>query len=128
VQLLLLDLYAAALQLEWVELQHSTDYEIPKIDLTKTLRTLAEKVGSNRYYRSVIDPISEVATEASCGDAWDDLGDIYKDLSYSLIIFDLQRPDSQENAIWQFKYDFAKHWGDHCINALQALHFILTQD
>jgi hypothetical protein len=57
----------------------------------------------------------------------DDLGDIYKDLQYSLRVFDLQIADSQENALWQFKFDFVKHWGEHCINALRALHFFIQK-
>lgn len=128
VQQLLLDLYTAALSLDWINLQSKADYETKKIDLPKILRVVAEKLDNSRYYWSVFDPTSESDAEAGCGDLLDDLGDIYKDLACSLIIFDLQTADSQENALWQFKFDFAKHWGDHCINALRALHFFLAEE
>ncbi|MDO7885441.1 DUF5063 domain-containing protein [Hymenobacter cheonanensis] len=127
VQQLLSDLYSAALKLDWIDLQSNVDYELGKIDLDKILCIVAEKICDNRYYWSVFDPTDMENTSPSCGDLLDDLGDIYKDLQYSLRVFDLQTADSQENALWEFKFAFDKHWGYHCINALRALHFFIQK-
>ncbi|GAB3636942.1 hypothetical protein GCM10027422_25320 [Hymenobacter arcticus] len=127
VQLLLLDLYTAALNLDWIDLQSNIDHKTEEIDLPKILRVVAEKIGDSRYYWSVFDPTSEVDTEAVCGDLLDDLGDIYKDLSHALIVFDLQTIDSQEDAVWRFKFDFVHHWSDHCVNAIRALHYFIQK-
>ncbi len=126
-QLLLAALYSAALKLDWIDLQSDVDYELEKIDLEKILEAVAEKIGDYRYYWSVFDPADMQDTAPGCGDLLDDLGDIYKDLQYSLRVFDLHTADSQENALWEFKFDFEKHWGFHCINALRALHFFIQK-
>ena len=127
-QQLLADLYSAALKLDWIDLQSNIDYELEKIDFAKLLRVVAEKVGDYRYYWSVFDPTSMEDTDAGCDDLLYDLGDIYKDLQYSLRVFDLQTVDSQENAVWQFKHDFARHWSRHCVNALRSLHFFVQNE
>ncbi|RZK36362.1 MAG: DUF5063 domain-containing protein [Hymenobacter sp.] len=126
-QQVLLDLYSAALKLEWIDLQTNVEPEVPKTNLPLILRVIEGKLAAYRYYWSVFDPVSMDDIEPSCGDLHDDLGDIYKELKYSLLVFDLQTADSQENAAWQFKNDFVSHWSDHCINALRALHFFIQK-
>ncbi|MDO7874116.1 DUF5063 domain-containing protein [Hymenobacter sp. ASUV-10] len=120
-------LYAAALRLDWIDLQSNVDYEVAKIDLQAILVIVAEKVGDNRYYWNVFDPTDMTDEPPVCYDLLDDLGDIYKDLQYSLRVFDLQTADSQENAVWGFNHDFSAHWGQHCINAMRALHFFVQK-
>lgn len=123
----LLDLYSAALSLEWVDLQSNADPEVEKINLPAILHLVADKTGENRFYWSVFDPTSMEETDAGCDDLLDDLGDIYQDLKYSLLLFDLQTNDGLENAVWGFKSDFTTHWGQHCINALRALHYFIQK-
>ena len=123
----LLILYTAALNLEWVNLQSNEDPEVEKIDLPAILQLAANKIGEYRFYWSVFDPTSMEETDAGCDDLLDDLGDIYTDLKYSLSLFDLQTIDGLENAVWSFKFDFSAHWGQHCINALRALHYFIQK-
>jgi hypothetical protein len=34
----------------------------------------------------------------------------------------------KENAIWKFKFDFYYHWGEHCLEALSAIHHHLIEN
>lgn len=121
----LLKLYELGTNLPWVDLQSNVDYDdkLSDIEFKGLLDNIASKIGDNRFYWHVFDPTNENDKEPVCGDLVDDLGDIYKDLKYSILIFNLNQLDSKENAVWQFKFDFDSHWGDHCINALNAIHF-----
>jgi hypothetical protein len=126
----LLKLYYNALKLQWVDLQSNIEYD-DKLDsdkFDKTLLLISERLGDARYYWHVFDPMNNIDKEAVCGDLVDDLGDIYQDLKFSILTFNLNKEDCQENALWQFKFDFDKHWGDHCINALNAIHFCLQNE
>jgi len=129
-RLYLLKLYDNALKLQWVDLQSNIEYD-DKLDSDKFDRTLlfiSSRLGDARYYWHVFNPTNEKNTEPVCGDLVGDLGDIYQDLKFSLMTFNLNKLDCQENALWQFKFDFEKHWDDHCINALSAIHFYLQNE
>ncbi len=39
-----------------------------------------------------------------------------------------EKPDCKSLSLWKFKFDFDCHWGDHCINALAAVHYFLQID
>lgn len=124
----LLKLYENALKLQWVDLQSNIEYDdkLDSDEFDKTLSYISDRLGDARYYWHVFDPTNEKNKEPVCGDLIDDLGDIYQDIKFSLMTFNLGKQDCQENAfLWQFKFDFDRHWGDHCINALRAIHFYL---
>ncbi|MBL7852751.1 MAG: DUF5063 domain-containing protein [Cyclobacteriaceae bacterium] len=126
-QSLLLTLYLNATNLPWTTLEHEEEFKdkLSKEEFDKILSVIADKVGQNRYYWEVFDPTNEKDTEAVCGDLVDDLGDIYKDMKYGLMIFDLGTMASKEDAVWDMKFGFEKHWGRHAISALKTIHFLL---
>jgi len=117
-------LYFGVQKLEFVELNYNSDFEdtMTKTQLEKVLTNLADRL-HNRFYWHVFDPTKEDDTEPVCGDLLDDLGDIYKDLKNSLLLFDKGTPAEIESAVWTFKWSFDNHWGDHCTNATYALHY-----
>lgn len=126
----LLQLYAKALALPWVDLQTNIEYS-EKLDsnqIDKTISFITDRLGETRYYWHVFDPTNENELEPVSGDLVDDLGDIYKDIKFSILTFNLNKVDCKENALWQFKFDFEKHWDDHCINASTAIHFFLQNE
>ena len=126
----LLSLYINALNLPWVDLQSEIEYDnkLDDIEFDNILSYISDKLGDSRFYWQVFDPTNQDDTEPVCGDLLDDLGDIYKDLKFSLVTFNLDKEDCKENALWQFKFDFDKHWYDHCINALSAIHYYLQNE
>jgi len=126
----LLQLYNKALTLPWVDLQTNLEYG-EKLDsdlFDKTVSFITERLGEKRYYWYVFDPTNENDLEPVYGDLVDDLQDIYQDIKFSLLTFNLDKLDCKENALWQFKFDFERHWDDHCINALSAIHFFLQNE
>jgi len=119
-------LYFGGQKLQFVDLDNDVDFDdiMAKPELENVLKILADKL-SNRYYWVVFDPTKEDDIEPVCGDLLDDLGDIYKDLKNSLLLFDKGTPEEIESAVWTFKWSFDNHWGDHCINATYALHYFI---
>lgn len=56
---------------------------------------------------------------------WDDLSDIHRDLKIRLKQIDtIGTNEAVEDALWQMKWSFTHHWGEHCINALKYLHYL----
>lgn len=127
---LLLNLYERTLKLQWVDLQSNIDFEEILDDkvFEKTLSSIADRLEDARYYWHVFEPTDHKDTELVCGDLLDDLGDIYKDLKYGIMIYNLGKKDCIENALWEFKFSFDKHWDDHCINALTGIHYYLQNE
>ena len=75
-------------------------------------------------YWEVFDPYEESAPVA--GSLSDDLLDIYGDLRRGLALWDkgvgTKNDDFKVSAIWEWRFHFEIHWGDHAIDALRALH------
>lgn len=125
----LLRLYTAALAMPWMDLQSNEEFDekLSADAFQAVLHSVAEQLDMARYYWHVFDPINNFDTEPVCGDLLDDIGDIYKDLKYSLMIFGLGKEDCEEIALWELKYTFDAHWNRHCVNALSAIHFYLKR-
>ena len=127
-QHLLLHLYQLASNLPWTSLEHDEkfDDQLPKEEFEKILVSLSNKIGNERFYWDVFNPtLQEEKTEANCGDLVDDLGDIYRDIKYGLMIFDLGTMASCESAVWDFKFGLENHWGRHAVCAIKAMHFLV---
>jgi len=58
----------------------------------------------------------------------DNLSDIYQDLKDFVILYQKNSRDAKENAIYQCKQLFEKHWGYRIVNALKYLHYRKYKD
>jgi Domain of unknown function (DUF5063) len=60
------------------------------------------------------------------GSLSDDLLDVYGDLQRGLVLWDKGGATKSNKlriaAIWEWRFHFEIHWGDHAIDALRALH------
>ena len=73
-----------------------------------------------QYYREVFDSLDlESAAEPVVGDLYDDLADIYGDLSEGLFIHQHGSPTEAER---YWSQSFRYHWGEHATGALRALY------
>jgi len=72
-------------------------------------------------YYEVFDPF--VRDALVLGSLSDDLGGIYVDLREGL---DLMDGGHRNDAIWQWRFGYQTHWGDHAVDALRALHRLAT--
>lgn len=73
-------------------------------------------------YWEVFDPYK--LTKPVAGSLSDDLLDIYRDLQRGFALWET----SKIAAIWQWRFGFEVHWGDHAVDALRALHRACRKD
>ncbi len=135
----LLDLYSAGHKLEQIELKYSSadsDFDRNTIFENKNIGLISE-LGEEAFYWEIFDPTySEkdgkpnagwTITDREATQGWlvDDFADIYRDLKIELMKIDnIGTDESIEDALWQLKWSFANHWGQHCINALRYFHHL----
>ncbi len=114
---MLMTLYIAALNLP--ETKPKTNES--SSDISGTVSVRFSKQISTTYWE-VFNPY--VDEEPVCGDLVDDLSDIVADLRNGMKEYETGRFG---NAIFEWKFGFSNHWGQHIVNALRALHAVRTQ-
>ncbi len=119
-------LYFGGIKLHLVDLNYDQEFadRMTQPELENILNSLVGRL-NNRFYWHIFDPTKEDGIEPVCGDLHDDLCDIYKELKNSLLLFETGMPAEIESAVWTFKWSFDNHWGNHCINAIYALHYFI---
>jgi hypothetical protein len=105
-------LYAAALSLPAVE---PTDDAKP----ARSPEPPSNWQGFEEFdtYWGVFDPYK--LDEPVAGSLSDDLLDVYRDVRRGLALWESGHDAS---AIWEWRFSFESHWGDHAADALRALH------
>lgn len=103
------------------------DHILNNAQFDEIVELIKNKLLDHRYYWVVFDPINVEDTEPGCGDLLDDISDIYKDVKGALLLYDSGLEDAKDLAMWQVKFDFENHWGQHCINAIYAFHYFLRK-
>jgi hypothetical protein len=76
------------------------------------------------HYRECFNPF-ELEAEPVIGSLLDDLGDIYVDLRQGLDTLDRGTPEQASDAVWNWKFSFESHWGEHATGAIRALYWLL---
>ena len=125
-------LYAAALALPSTSVLFDDDSDRgddddPSIDASAQLNStsqlaglarLAEFLGTRLHYREVFDPYSDPDDAEVIGDLLDDFSDIFRELNAGLREWHAGNPGS---ALWNWRFSFESHWGEHATSALRAL-------
>jgi len=55
---------------------------------------------------------------------WDDLADLYLDLIEGIRLSDVGSNDAIAEAVWQWRFGYEQHWGEHLLRALRTVHEI----
>lgn len=86
---------------------------------------LKEKLGGWNLYRDVFDPTND--TQAIHGSLADDLSDIYRDIKEGV---DSPNPvwNEQRDMIWDWRFGYYSHWGQHAMGALRTIHWLLANE
>lgn len=105
----LLDLYKAALTLSYPDCVDDEEAEDGK--------TIVLAGEYPCYYWEVFNPIAE--DTAVMGTLTDDIQDIYHEITQGL-----QMVESQ--ALWHWKFGFDNHWGNHAVDAIRAIHYMMN--
>ena len=124
-------LYAEALSLpeapeahfEDGEAAQEADERIGRAVSTEQRRDLLNRLSAQfgkawDKYRDVTDPYDSSSTEANYGWLSDDLTDVFADLASGVAAWDA---GYRGHAIWELKFSFERHWGQHVLGALVAI-------
>jgi hypothetical protein len=120
-------LYVAALTLphHWSEalneIPDTEDQPLDRMDIvTQRFESLPRQI-----YWEVFDPLTDSPEEPVLGHLTDDLGDIYRETSQGLTLYDAGRI---AEALWEWGFNFQFHWGEHATGAIRAIHAYLSQE
>lgn len=129
-QVELLNLYQSALALPYISLTPREEQSKPvsKGTSEEIINSISKRLGANRFYWDIFDPTTDDDLEPGAGDLLDDVGDIYQDLKYNLATYSVGTLVNMESALWEAKFGFEKHWGQHAVGAIRTIHFILTKN
>jgi len=87
-------------------------------------RSLGSYLGDWDAYAEVFDPY-EMDDTPVVGSLSDDLADVYRDLRRGLALFDASNRPGKIDAVWDWRFHFHSHWGEHATGALRPLHRLL---
>jgi hypothetical protein len=117
-----------AIQLPDVEPSKRRRRKLPKgvspVEWQQLFKSLRDKLGDWDLYREVFDPMRD--TEAIFGSLADDIADIYRDLKKGLELKETSKRPPEE-VIWEWKFSFQCHWGEHATGGLRAIYFRLQR-
>jgi hypothetical protein len=77
-------------------------------------------MGEREIYWEVFDPYDFASIASVAGSLTDDLLDVYRDLRRGLLSYEAGRVGA---AVWEWRFLFEHHWGEHAVDALRALHW-----
>ena len=114
-------LYVAALRLPSPLVETA---ELPETRLTHeqwgaVFGQLQTVLGAADLYWTVA-PFGEDEREELAGSLADDLADIYRDVKEGLEL--AAAGVSEHEVLWQWRFNFWVHWGEHAVDALRIIH------
>jgi hypothetical protein len=124
VQRLVADLYRLALSLPQVkpDTADGPQDRITNEQWRAIYNQLDRTLGEANIYWLVLDPADPKDHDAIAHTLSDGLADIYRDLKNCV-------PDGLEafdnDALWNLRFSFETHWGQHAVSALAAIHALL---
>ncbi|MBP7283461.1 MAG: DUF5063 domain-containing protein [Leptospiraceae bacterium] len=124
----LIELYASGYKLEEIDLEFENEDVNLKKNLSfenKNVKQIANLEFDTKYWK-VFNPINKNIHEPIQGDLALDFEDIYQDLKTELEKMKIGTKEAVGDALWQMKFSFTMHWGNHCIDALRAIHYLLA--
>ena len=95
------------------------DVDSPDIDADVTMPPDWPGMGELDIYWEMFDPYDHETNAPVAGSLSDDLLDVYRDLWRGLVAYDAGHVGA---AVWEWRFHFDFHWGDHAFGALRALH------
>lgn len=127
IHLALLALYLTGINLPEVDLIYSDDktgFDDAKLFENQKELNISDKLGKSCIYYQIFDPIYPAKDEPTQGLLYEDFVEIYTDIKRELQKIKIGTNEAVEDALWQLKFGVQTHWGNHCINALRALHYL----
>lgn len=118
-------LYTGALALPELPFPTGEECESDRVDDDEWGRVsrAASRLPFDLYGMDAFDA-TQLTGETCLGSICDDVADIYRDVVSALRA---DRIGRRLEAVWQWRFNFQAHWGDHAIGAMHALHVWLVR-
>ena len=81
---------------------------------------VARVLGQWNPYWTTTEALGDAEPEATTLQLWDALADVWRDLKEGLLALD--DGARVEDVVWEWRWGFWMHWGEHATEALRALH------
>jgi hypothetical protein len=108
------------------EIKRSVSYhgEFPHSTWNIIFKTMQSKIEQRYDSYFIIDPYENNAKPLLASFS-DDLSDIYRDIFPGLNDWGKVSPNVKRGIIWEWKFGYEHHWGNHATSAFKAIHFLL---
>ncbi len=123
-RLLLTELHLAAIKLPDIGVGEQVEVDEVSSEAWQIMFQRFGNLPVNGYW-DVFDPLKEDEKEAVYNSLADDLADIYRDVKDGLNLFDAGHIIE---AVWEWRFSFRTHWGQHLSGAQRALHSYLQYE
>ena len=122
---LLADLYRMGALLPHVkpDSDNATQDRVSHEQWSKVCGEISAKLGDADVYWMVFDPADPTDKGAIQNTLSNDLSNIYRDLRSGLSAD--ESAILSNDALWELRFQFEHHWGEHAVSALTAMHSLL---
>ncbi|MEA3318319.1 MAG: DUF5063 domain-containing protein [Bacteroidota bacterium] len=86
------------------------------------------KLGYHDDYPEVFDPLTKEQEMMSSASLSDNFADIYQEIKNLLSLFSIGNEEMMNDGIWECKMNFEEFWGQKLVNALRAIHIVLSSN
>ena len=87
---------------------------------SESLKRMENLLGADDWYWTAVPFMKKDNPELVTGSLADDLTDVYLDLKSGLDQLGAGVPNP--DVIWEWRFAFWSHWGEHAVNALRIIH------
>lgn len=92
-------------------------------EVESPIKLIGGLVGKYNFYTEVFDPVYDKDTVM--GSISDDLANIYLDLKRPMLKYEMNENSYQTIAIWEWKFNIEGHCGNHIVNVLRPIHWLV---
>lgn len=110
------------------DIKRLSDYEptrIPYEQLNDLFKSLQHKFKGWDLYKEMFDPYRRTGKKPVYASLSDDFSDIYRDTKPGLQDWETATAIERLDIIWDWKWGFENHWGEHATGAFRALYSLL---
>lgn len=110
------------------DIKRAPRYKPPRIPFQQwrdMFESLRQTFGDYDAYNFIFDPYDSDDKEPIKGSLAGDLSEIYQDLKPGLQQWEKVSTIEKRAIIWELRFGYGAHWGDHATRAFYALHPLL---
>jgi len=113
-----------------LDIKRTSDYSAPSIlgeNWQAMFNSLREYFSEYDRYQDISDPYDASDHEIMQLSLANDLCEIYENIKPGLNEWEKTSVAEKRDIIWEWKFSYENHWGDHATRAFRALYHLLNQ-